>query len=51
MLKINLINIHTPADNCVTQFVTRELEKKKPRYVKEVLETLETIPEYQAAKK
>lgn len=51
LLKINLMNVHTPADNCVFQFVTQEIEKKKPRYVGELLEILNEIPEYQEAKK
>ncbi len=51
LLKMNLINIHTPADNLVAQFVTKQIEKFKPRYVGEVLEILNKIPEYQEAKK
>jgi len=51
LLDINLINIHTPADNCVAKLVTDEIEKGKPRYIKDVLKTLMTIPEYQEAKR
>ncbi len=51
LLKINLVNIHTPADNCVAQFVTQQIRKAKPRYVKDVLEALNSIKEYQEAKK
>lgn len=51
LLKINLINIHTPADNCVTQFITEKISKAKPRYVRDVLKVLNEIEEYQIAKK
>jgi putative NIF3 family GTP cyclohydrolase 1 type 2 len=51
LLDINLINIHSPADNCVAQLVTKKIEKANPRYVKDILKTLMTIPEYQEAKK
>lgn len=51
LMKVNLINVHTPADNAVTQFVTRAIVKAKPRYVEDILKLLENIPEYQEAKK
>ncbi len=51
LLKINLINIHTPADNCVAQFVTKKIEKVKPKYVSDVMKVLNSIKEYQEAKK
>lgn len=51
LLKINLINIHTPADNCVAQFVTEKIKKAQPRYVGDVLKVLNAIEEYQVAKK
>ncbi len=51
LLKVNLMNIHTPADNLVAQFVTKEIEKNKPRYVGEVLDILNNIPEYKEAKR
>jgi putative NIF3 family GTP cyclohydrolase 1 type 2 len=51
LLNINLINIHTPADNCVAQFVTKEIASNKPYYIKDVLKSLGKIPEYQEAKK
>jgi putative NIF3 family GTP cyclohydrolase 1 type 2 len=51
LLKVNLINVHTPADNLVAQFITKLIEKEQPRYVGEVLEILERVPEYQEAKK
>ena len=51
LLNINLINIHTPADNCVATLVTKKIQATKPRYVKDVLKALMEIPEYQEAKK
>lgn len=51
LLKINLINIHTPGDNCAAMFLTRLIEKNKPHYVSDILEMLLKIPEYQEAKR
>lgn len=51
LMKINLINVHTPADNAVFQFVSRAITKVKPRYVEDILKALLEIPEYQKAKK
>jgi putative NIF3 family GTP cyclohydrolase 1 type 2 len=51
LLKMNLINIHTPADNCVAQFVTKKIKKANPRYVADVMKVLNSIEEYQEAKK
>jgi len=50
-LKINLMNAHTPGDNCAAQFVSRKIEEAQPRYVKDILKILIEIPEYQEAKK
>jgi putative NIF3 family GTP cyclohydrolase 1 type 2 len=51
LLDINLINIHTPADNCVAKLVTEKIDQAKPRFVKDVLKVLMEIPEYQEAKR
>ncbi len=51
LLNINLINIHTPADNCVAQLITKAVQSAKPRYVKDIIKTLMKIPEYQEAKR
>lgn len=51
ILKINLMNIHTPGDNSASMFVTKLIEKKKPKYVSDVMKMLLEIPEYQEAKK
>lgn len=46
LLDMNLMNVHTPADNLAAQFVEAEVAKKKPEYVSEVIEALLEIPEY-----
>ena len=50
LLNINLMNVHTPADNLVANFLEKNLEKLKPRYVGDIIDLLEKIPEYQEAK-
>ncbi|MFH1855022.1 MAG: NGG1p interacting factor NIF3 [bacterium] len=49
LLGISMINIHTPADNCVWKYVEDFLSKKKPSRVGELVETLKEIPEYKKA--
>jgi putative NIF3 family GTP cyclohydrolase 1 type 2 len=51
LLDINLINIHTPADNCVAQLIYKKVEEANPRYVKDILKVLNSIEEYQNARK
>lgn len=51
LLDIPLLNIHTPADNCVETFLTREFEDRPVRYVGDVIDRLMTIPEFQLAAK
>jgi putative NIF3 family GTP cyclohydrolase 1 type 2 len=51
LIGMNLINIHTPADNCVAMFLDKIIKKKNPRYVGDILNLLLEIPEYQKAKK
>lgn len=51
ILKINLMNIHTPGDNCAATFLTKIIEKDKPRYVGDILDILMKIPEYQEARR
>jgi len=47
LLGANLINIHTPADNLVYDFLVNEIENKKPEFVEDVLDMLMEIPEFQ----
>jgi len=49
LLKINLMNVHTPTDNLVASFLKKEVENKKPEYVDEVLEIIKNIEEYKKA--
>jgi putative NIF3 family GTP cyclohydrolase 1 type 2 len=51
LLDINFINIHTPADNLVAKFVQKKIQKDRPEYLGEVLESLLEIPEYREAAK
>jgi len=51
LLKIGLMNIHTPMDNLVAKFVDKKLKKDKPEYVEDVIKSLLEIPEYKEAAK
>ena len=51
LLGVNLINIHTPADNCVSKFVENKIKKSNPRFVGDVVDVLMEIKEYREAKK
>jgi putative NIF3 family GTP cyclohydrolase 1 type 2 len=46
LLGLPMICIHTAADNCVTQYLTRLIEEKKPARLKDLLDLLLGIPEY-----
>ncbi len=46
LLDIAYMCVHTPADNHVTDFLQRLLNKKKPKTLKNVIDILEAIPEY-----
>jgi len=47
LLGLPMICIHTAADNCVTHYLTRLFEKEKPSRLKDILQLLKSIPEYQ----
>jgi len=47
LLNLPMICIHTAADNCVTNHLTRLFEKEKPSRLKDIIELLKGIPEYQ----
>lgn len=51
LLGINLINVHTPTDNLVANFLKKIFEKKKPEYIEDVINLLLEIPEYKEAAK
>jgi putative NIF3 family GTP cyclohydrolase 1 type 2 len=46
VLGIPMMCIHTPADNCVTNYLKKTLEKKKPYKLKDLMKILKDIPEY-----
>ena len=49
LLEIPMMNFHTPADNCVWNFVNKLIEEKKPENLREIVEVLKEIPEYKKA--
>lgn len=51
LLNIPFMCCHTPADNNVHNFLTELFNKEKPKYLKDVIDLLLTIPEYKEAKK
>lgn len=51
LMNINLMNVHTPADNLVANFLKKKIEKEKPEYVGEIMKILLSIPEYKEAAK
>ncbi len=50
-LGISLMCTHTPSDNCVSDFLQKLFDKKKPRLVGEIIDVLYEISEYQIAAK
>lgn len=51
ILGIPMMCIHTPSDNCVTNFLTKTFEKEKPTKLKDVMTLIKNIPEYKRASK
>ena len=51
LLKINLINLHTPTDNLAAEFLKNYIEKEKPERVGDLTDLLLEIPEYKEAGK
>lgn len=49
LLNIPMICVHTPADNCVWNFVDELIRKRKPKKVGEIIDLLKEIPEYKKA--
>ena len=47
LLGLPMMCIHTAADNCVSSYLTRLFEKEKPSRLKDLLQLLKGIPEYQ----
>ncbi len=51
ILGIPMMCIHTPSDNCVTNFLKKTFEKKKPATLKDLMLILKNIPEYKRSAK
>ncbi|HOD41910.1 MAG TPA: NGG1p interacting factor NIF3 [Candidatus Wallbacteria bacterium] len=51
LLDISFMCIHTPADNAVTTFLQRLVDKEKPERLSDILALLKTVPEYKEALK
>lgn len=49
ILKINLMNTHTPCDNMVAKFLDDKIKGAKIKYVSDLLKLLKSIPEYNIA--
>lgn len=48
---IPMMCIHTPADNCVTNYLKKRFEKEKPYKLKNLMKILNNIPEYKKSAK
>lgn len=51
LLGIPFMCMHTVADNCVTAYLQKMLDKKKPKKLKNLLTILKSIPEYKKSMK
>jgi len=51
LLGVPFLCLHTPADNCVTSFLQKTFNRKKPKKLKHVIDILERVPEYKHAMK
>ncbi|MFQ5721205.1 MAG: NGG1p interacting factor NIF3 [Candidatus Aminicenantales bacterium] len=51
ILGLPMMCIHTPADNCVTSYLKKLFETKKPYKLKDIMKILNNIPEYQKTSK
>lgn len=46
LMRVNLMNVHTPADNLVASFLKNEVEKNNPEYVGDLVDIIKNIEEY-----
>jgi len=51
LMGINLMNVHTPADNLVASFLDKEIKNKKIEYVGELIDLIAGIEEYKESAK
>jgi putative NIF3 family GTP cyclohydrolase 1 type 2 len=49
LLGLPFMCVHTPADNCVSAYLTSLFAKEKPARLKDLLDLLKTVPEYRSA--
>lgn len=49
IMKMNLMNSHTPCDNLAADYLRRIIENKKPERISDLLDILNEIPEYKEA--
>lgn len=49
VLGLPLLCIHTPADNCVTGYLQKRIDRDKPHRLKDLVQLLLGIPEYKAS--
>jgi putative NIF3 family GTP cyclohydrolase 1 type 2 len=49
LLGLPLMCVHTPADNCVSAYLTSLFDKAKPARLKDLLDLLRSVPEYRGA--
>jgi putative NIF3 family GTP cyclohydrolase 1 type 2 len=49
ILDLPFMCLHTPCDNFVARFVQRLMDSRKPSTLKQIVDTLNTIPEYRQA--
>jgi putative NIF3 family GTP cyclohydrolase 1 type 2 len=47
VLGLPMMCVHTPADNCVTRYLKNLFEAKAPRQLKDLVQLLMSLPEYQ----
>lgn len=46
VLEMPMMCVHTPSDNCVTNYLKKTFDKKKPYKLKDLMQILKDIPEY-----
>jgi len=51
LMKVNLMNSHTPCDNLAAKFLKTIVEEKKPERINDLIDLLKEIPEYKTAMK
>lgn len=50
ILDLAFICVHTPSDNCVTSYLQKLMDKKKPDFLGDIMKILTEIPEYNLAR-